>query len=201
MLRNRPAALFGATVLAGALAATGCAASAASTGAASSGAASTSAATASAAAPATAKDNTHLMVYSINSDGPDFRAIVTGAIGDYGPAVTVFPNGKVDPSHTHDLELKLTHGSFKLSLTELDKKFVAVTSHEPIYPRTCSDYMTASAPMAVVPGSGTGAYRGISGRFAVTITADEVEKKPCQPAGAIQYQALVLRGPGHVSVG
>jgi hypothetical protein len=187
MFRNRPAALFGATVLAGALAATGCTASAASTGAAS---------------PATAaKDNAHLMVYSINSDGPDFRAIVTGAIGDYGPAVTVFPNGKVDPSHTHDLELKLTHGSFKLSLTELDKKFVAVTSHEPIYPRTCSDYMTASAPMPIVPGSGTGAYRGISGRFAVTITADEVEKKPCQPVGAFLWQALVLRGPGRVSVG
>jgi hypothetical protein len=193
MLRNRPAALFGATLLAGALAATGCAASAASTTA--------STASTSATAPATAGTNAHLMVYSINSDGPDLRAIVTGAIGDYGPAVTVFPNGKVDPSHTHDLELKLARGSFMLSITELDKKFVAVTSHEPIYPRTCSDYMTASAPMAVVPGSGTGAYRGISGRFAVTITADEVEKKPCQPVGAIQYQALVLRGPGHVSVG
>ena len=191
MLRNHPAALFGATVLIGALAATGCAASAAST----------AAAATSATGTAAARDNAHLMVYSINSDGPDFRAIVTGAIGDYGPAVTVFPNGQVDPSHTHDLELKLARGSFMLSITELDKKFVAVTSHEPIYPRTCSDYMTASAPMAVVPGSGTGAYRGISGRFAVTITADEVEKKPCQPVGAIQYQALVLRGPGHVSLG
>jgi hypothetical protein len=194
MLRNRPAAVFGTTVLAGALAVTGCAGSAASTAA-------TSTAAASTAATSTAADAAHLMVYSINSDGPDFRAIVTGAIGDYGPAVTVFPDGKVDPSHTHDLELKLTRGSFKLSLTELDKKFVAVTSHEPIYPRTCSDYMAASAPMAIVPGSGTGAYRGISGRFAVTITGDEVEKKPCQPVGAFLWQALVLRGPGRVSVG
>ena len=196
MLRNRPAAIFGTAVLAGALAVTGCAASAASAGAASTGAASTAT-----ASPTAAADSAHLMVYSINSDGPDFRAIVTGAIGDYGPAVTVFPDGKVDPSHTHDLELKLTHGSFKLSITELDQRFVAVTSHEPIYPRTCSDYMTASAPMAIVPGSGTGAYQGISGRFAVTITADEVEKKPCQPVGAIQWQALVLRGPGRVKVG
>jgi hypothetical protein len=198
MLRNRPAVIFGTAVLAGALAVTGCAASAASTSAASTAAASTAAASPTAAAAA---DSAHLMVYSINSDGPDFRAIVTGAIGDYGPAVTVFPDGKVDPSHTHDLELKLTHGSFKLSITELDHRFVAVTTHEPIYPRTCSDYMTASAPMAIVPGSGTGAYRGISGRFAVTITADEVEKKPCQPVGAIQWQALVLRGPGRVKVG
>jgi hypothetical protein len=191
MLRNRPAALFGTTVLAGALAVTGCAASAASTSA-----------TATSTAPASAaSDTVHLMVYSINSDGPDLRAIVSGAIGDYGPAVTVFPNGKVDPSHTHDLELKLTRGSFKLSITELDKKFVAVTTHEPIYPRTCSDYMTASATMPIVPGSGTGAYRGISGSFHATLTGDEVEKKPCQPVGAIQWQALVLRGPGRVSVG
>jgi hypothetical protein len=192
MFRNHPAALFGTTVLAGALAATGCAPSVASTVAATTGAAS----------PATtAKDNAHLMVYSINSDGPDFRAIVSGVIGDYGPAVTVFPNGKVDPSHTHDLELKLSRGTFKLSITELDKKFVAVTSHEPIYPRTCSDYMTATAPMAIVPGSGTGAYRGISGRFTVTITGDEVERSPCPTAMAFRWQALVLRGPGTVSGG
>jgi hypothetical protein len=192
MFRNHPAALFGTTVLAGALAATGCAPSVASTVAATTGAAS----------PATtAKDNAHLMVYSINSDGPDFRAIVSGVIGDYGPAVTVFPNGKVDPSHTHDLELKLSRGTFKLSITELNKKFVAVTSHEPIYPRTCSDYMTATAPMAIVPGSGTGAYRGISGRFTVTITGDEVERSPCPTAMAFRWQALVLRGPGTVSGG
>jgi hypothetical protein len=186
MLSNRPAAVLGATVLAGALALTSCAASAA---------------TSRPARPAGPGHTAHLMVYSINSDGPDFRAIVTGAIGDYGPAVTVFPDGTVDPSHTHDLELKLSRGSFKLSITELDKRFTAVTSHEPIYPGTCSDYMTASAPVAIVPGSGTGAYRGISGRFTVTITGDEVERSPCPTARAFRWQALVLRGPGTVSGG
>jgi hypothetical protein len=186
MFRNRPAALLGAAVLAGALTVASCAASAA---------------TSRPARPAGPGHSAHLMVYSINSDGPDLRAIVTGAIGDYGPAETVFPNGKVDPQHTHDLELKLTRGTFKLSITDLIKKFGAVTSHEPIYPRTCSDYMTASAPMPIVPGSGTGAYRGISGRFSATITVDEVERSPCQPAGAIRWQALVVRGPGTVSVG
>ena len=195
MLRNRPAAIFGTAVLAGALAVTGCAASAASTSAASTGAASTAT-----ASPTAAADSAHLMVYSINSDGPDFRAIVTGAIGDYGPAVTVFPDGKVDPSHTHDLELKLTHGSFKLSITELDQRFVAVTSHEPIYPRTCSDYMTASAPW---PSSRVG-YRRVPGDqrpLRRHITADEVEKRPCQPARAIRGRPSWLRGPGRVKVG
>ena len=58
------------------------------------------------------------MVYSINSDGPDFRAVVTGAVGDYGPAVTVHPDGTVDPSHSSELELKLTAGSFRLSIAD-----------------------------------------------------------------------------------
>jgi hypothetical protein len=61
--------------------------------------------------------------------------------------------------------------------------------------------MTATAPMAIVPGSGTGAYRGISGRFTVTITGDEVERSPCPTAMAFRWQALVLRGPGTVSGG
>ena len=95
----------------------------------------------------------HLMVYSINSDGPDFRALVTGAVGDYGPAVSVHPDGRVDPAHTSDLELKLTRGSFRLDIARLDRKFVQVASHEPIYPRTCSDFMTVSAAVPIVAGS------------------------------------------------
>ena len=201
MFRNHLPALFSATVLASALAVTACASSAASAGAASPGTTHASAAGPGAAATAGAKGLAHLMLYSINSDGPDLRAIVSGAIGDYGQAVTVLPDGKVDPSHTHDVELKLAHGSFKLSIAVLDNRFVAITRHEPIYPRTCSDHMTATAVTPIVPGSGTGAYRGISGRFDVTITADEVEKKPCQPAAAFQWQALVLSGPGTVSGG
>ena len=142
----------------------------------------------------------HLMVYSINSDGPDFRALVTGAVGDYGPAVSVHPDGRVDPAHTSDLELKLTRGSFRLDIARLDRKFVQVASHEPIYPRTCSDFMTVSAAVPIVAGSGRGSYRGISGSFQVTITADEVEKQPCQPAAAFQWQVIVLAGHGTVSL-
>src|SRR5437899_458399 len=52
--------------------------------------------------------NVNILLYSVNTEGPRLRAVVTGAIGDYGPAVTVFPDGKVDPSHMHDMVLKLT---------------------------------------------------------------------------------------------
>src|ERR1700689_2213211 len=51
----------------------------------------------------------YVTIWSIDSDGPDFQAILSGAIGDYGPAVTVLPNGTVDPQHTSDMELELRH--------------------------------------------------------------------------------------------
>jgi hypothetical protein len=141
------------------------------------------------------------MVYSINSDGPDFRAVVTGAVGDYGPAVTVSPDGKVDSRHTSDLELNLTHGSFRLSIADIDKKFVRVTSHEPIYPSTCSDFMTVTAAVPIVAGSGTGSYRGISGSFTMTITTAEVNAKPCHQVTGFLWQIFVMAGPGTVSLG
>ena len=182
------------TVLAGALALTGCTTRATT--------ASDTTPTAHAATATPADGSAHIMIYSINSDGPDLRAIVTGAIGDYGPAVTVPPDGEIDPQHSHDLKLSLTRGSFRLSITDLDKRFVSATSHEPIYPGTCSDFVTVAASMPVVPGSGTGSYQGISGTFTVTATLDEAEKKPCQPApGGFAWQVITFAGPGTVRIG
>jgi hypothetical protein len=151
----------GAALLAAAIALAGCASAAAKTR--------------EPGSPGAARQ-VHLMAYSINSDGPRFRAVLDGAIGDYGPAVTVLPDGAVDPSHSSELELNLTRGTFRLDIAALDKRLVTATSHEPIYPRTCSDYLSVTAPAAVVPGSGTGSYRQISGRLTVTATLNEDER-------------------------
>jgi hypothetical protein len=105
----------------------------------------TAVATTAAAGPA-ASGKTQLAVYSINSDGPRFRSILTGAIGDYGPAVTIYPDDKIDPAHTSQLELKLTHGSFRLGIARLDQAFAAAASHEPIYPRTGFGTVTPLTP-------------------------------------------------------
>lgn len=182
------------TMLACALALTGCAAgrSVGSTAAGSTAGESTGAPTAG---------HANLMIYSINSDGPDLRAIVTGMVGDYGPAVTVLPDGRVDPSHSHDLKLSLTRGSLQLRITELNRKFVNATSHEPVYPRTCSDFVSVTADVPVVAGSGTGVYRGISGSFTVTATLDEIEAKPCEPDNGFLWQAVVYAGSGMISLG
>jgi hypothetical protein len=92
--------------------------------------------------------------------GAYFRAIVSGVIGDYGPAVSIHPDGKVDPKHTSEMDLRLAHGSFRFSIAAIDKTFVQATSHEPTYAKTCTDLIRVTGTTPIVAGSGTGAYAG-----------------------------------------
>jgi len=182
------ASLAAAGLIAGAVAVAGCASAA------------TSASAAAAPAAKTIKGATHILAYSINSDGPHFQAIVTGAVGDYGPGVTVHPNGTVDPEHTSQLELNLTHGSFRLSIAAADKAVVRAYQHWPSNPATCSGSITVSAPAPVVAGSGTGSYRGITGDFTLTVKIDEVDVKPvCNGTSKFLSQVILLDGTGRVS--
>jgi hypothetical protein len=142
----------------------------------------------------------HIIVYSINSDGPDFRAIVTGAVGDYGPAVTVHPDGTVDPEHSSEMELRLTHGSFRLGIAGLDAKIVDAYRHWPSNVSTCSGSIGFTLAVPVVAGSGTGSYRGISGSFAVTVAIAEVDVKPvCNGTSEFLSQVILMAGSGAVS--
>jgi hypothetical protein len=145
-------------------------------------------------------ETTHLMVYSINSDGPDFRAIVTGAVGDYGPGVTVLPDGRVDPGHTSELQLNLTRGSFRISIVTIDKDVIQAYQHWPSNPATCSGRIRFTAQAPIVAGSGTGTYRGITGAFSLTVTIDEVDVKPvCNGTSAFLAQVILMDGTGAVS--
>jgi hypothetical protein len=140
----------------------------------------------------------NVTIWSVNSDGAEFQAILSGAIGDYGPAVTVLPNGKVDSEHTSEMELELRHGTFRLYIDGIAGKFRAQTSHEPLYAATCSDYFRVTDTVPVVVGSGTGAYRGISGHFSLTLTGNEDQKTP--PCGSgFASQLIILTGSGTVS--
>jgi hypothetical protein len=200
MLRKRCAAVSGALVLASLLTMTACAASPRASARAGTAAHGT-AVTAMTRAAAPGRGAANIMIFSVNSDGAYFRAIISGVIGDYGPAVTIYPDGKVDPMHNSQMELRLTRGSFRLWIVSVDKTFVKATSHEPIYPKTCTDHITVTGTAPIVAGSGTGAYRGISGSFPLTVTLDEVEAKPCQPSpGAFRSQLITLAGTGTVSL-
>ena len=190
MHRNRVAAMLAIAAVAGALVTGGCVSAATKPPA---------AATASARAAAATGGTANIMIYAVNTDGAYWHAIMSGVIGDYGPAVSIYPNGKVDPAYNSEMELRLTHGSFRLSITALDKKFVKAAAHEPVYPRTCSDLVSVTGTTPIVAGSGTGAYRGIRGSFPVTLTLNEVEARPCHSSpGAFRAQLITVTGSGTI---
>jgi len=157
------------------------------------------AATASPRAAAATGGKANIMIYAVNTDGAYWHTIISGVIGDYGAAVSIYPDGQVDPAHNSELDLRLTHGSFRLSIAALDKKFVTAAAHEPVYPKTCTDLVSVTGTTPIVPGSGTGAYRGVRGSFPVALTLNEVEARPCQPSpGAFRAQLITVAGSGTI---
>ena len=102
MLRNRFVSMLAIAAFAGVPVTAGCASAAAKPPVA--------AATASARAAAATGGKANLMIYGVNTDGAYWRAIVSGVIGDYGPAVSIYPDGQVDPAHNSELDLRLARG-------------------------------------------------------------------------------------------
>ena len=67
--------------------------------------------------------------------------------------MAVYPDGKVDPEHDSELELKVSRGTFRLDIAGLDREFFRHASHQPAYPATCSEYISFATPVSVVAGS------------------------------------------------
>jgi hypothetical protein len=67
----------------------------------------------------------------------------------------------------------LSQGSFRLSIAALDSAFTHAVARWPYDRSTCSIHGTVSGTAPVVAGSGTGAYRGITGTFSLTVSLDE----------------------------
>ena len=169
-----------------------------------SGAAAPSAVTARATVKAATSTSalTRITVYSVNSDGPVLSAIVSGPVlGDYGPALQVAPGSTVPARHAADLLLNLAHGTFRLYIKDMDTKFgetlAPVNAH---LPRTCSDYLSVSGNLPIVPGSGTGAYRGVAGTFDATMTVDEVHPSPCTTTVTLFRQLIWINGAGKITL-
>src|SRR5438552_108169 len=73
--------------------------------------------------PRVAGGSVHLTAYTTD-DGPDSQIVLAGAIGDYGTARSVRPDGTTDPEHGSLLELRLSHGTFRLDIAALETAFV-----------------------------------------------------------------------------
>jgi hypothetical protein len=129
--------------------------------------------------------------------------VLTGVIGDFGEAVSVLRNGTIDPGHTSESNLALTKGSFRILIGPLHAKLVQAFTHFKPNRRTCSGHVAVTGAVPVVAGSGTGAYKGISGNFKLTITVNEVDGQSSCHNGAsvLLAQALFIAGSGTVSFG
>ena len=142
----------------------------------------------------------HLVDYSDN-DGAKSTVILTRAIGDYDEAVSVNPDGSTNPEHNSELNLVLTHGWLRLDIADLDEQLVAALSRVSANSGTCSRSVRMTDTAPIVAGSCTCAYRGLSGGFQLTVSIDGVDAKPtCDGTGAYPSQAVVITGPGTVSL-
>jgi hypothetical protein len=156
----------------------------------------------SASTPAPAPDhgNVNFTDYSDN-DGTKAKVVLTGAVGDYGDAVSLTSNGDAHGQRT-DIDLNLTQGKFRINIADIDKKLVDAFTHFPSNTTTCSGLVTASGTAPIEAGSGTGAYQGISGHFDLTVNVNEVDVKDhCGPGAKFLSQTVVITGPGTVTLG
>jgi hypothetical protein len=154
-----------------------------------------------ASATSPAGNATHLTAYAANTDGPTSTVILAGAVGDFGTATSVHPDGTVDPEHSSQLKLTLTGGTFRIGISDLHSKLVTAFGRFPTNAATCSGTVTVSATAPIVTDSGTGSYAHISGSFTLTLTVDEIDKKPtCDGSGVFLAQTILITGFGTVSV-
>jgi hypothetical protein len=124
-------------------------------------------------------------------DGNLGTDIVTGAITDHG----IDQQGVADGGIYN--RLVLSKGSFEISTVNLRANF------PPVNPTTCSSDGTETVAVPIVGGSGTGAYKGISGTFQITVTFASILPRlangQCN-TNATQYPGIeISKGSGHVS--
>jgi hypothetical protein len=99
----------------------------------------------------------HAYEADTNDAGNLGTLILTGAITDNGT-----DHQNAGPHGTN--LFVLSKGSFAIDITELATQLHAL----PVDPNTCSADGTVTEPITIVPGSGTGAYKGISGTLVTT---------------------------------
>jgi hypothetical protein len=117
--------------------------------------------------------------------------ILTGAITDHGKDHQgVAGGGTIN-------RLVLSKGSFEIDLRKLGSDL-----NFPVDPESCGSDGSATDQVPIVPGSGTGAYKGISGTFTVTAAVASIMPRlngTCN-ANATQYPGVLIgSGSGTVS--
>ena|ERR1700728_61550 len=98
-------------------------------------------------------------------EGAKATIVITGAIGDYGTALTINKNGKVNPNGNY-VKITLKKGTFEVNSTMLN---AAANNLQPTNnSTTCSASGSATGPVTLF--NGTGLYKGIAATLNVTET-------------------------------
>jgi hypothetical protein len=118
-----------------------------------------------AALAAAAPQGGKIRVFVTNTSATKGKILVTGAIGDYGTTISQDANGKTDPNGNFE-KVTLKQGGFIVDGTALNKKLN--TAKPTINKTNCSVAFGGTGPTTIEDG--TGAYAGISGNVAITVT-------------------------------
>ncbi len=144
-------------------------------------------------------------LYASAGDAGSQHVVVVGAIGDYGTAVNVNKNGKVNPNGNF-VKLKLKKGTFMIDATAVNASVNSGASPQVESNATCSAAFTGGGQVTFL--NGTGLYKGISGTANLTLTfggvgsryKSGVKKGQCKPGDASpRAQFGFVNGQGTVS--
>jgi hypothetical protein len=123
--------------------------------------------------------------------------VITGAIGDYGSSLNVDRNGKSDPKGNYS-QITLQKGTFRINRTAFNA--AADKASFPINKANCSSEGSITAPAII--SSGTGLYKGISGKALITLTLVWIVSRDtggkCN-GGKVLFHSQYLTGTGAVS--
>lgn len=114
----------------------------------------------------------------LGTNGLRSSILVSGAIGDYGTAISTTANGVPNPNGNF-VKVELREGTFKVDSTGLNSK---ANKAQPVFnASTCSGWLSVTGPVTV--SDGTGLYKGISGSLSITETYAFVLPRNASGAG------------------
>lgn len=154
------------------------------------------------AMPAHAASGGKVSIFVSGSNSSHQKVLLAGAIGDWGTGISVDANGKPDPNGSFE-KLKLHKGSLLVDATKFN---AAGEKPRPVLQSqaSCSGAFAWSGPATIV--SGTGAYKGATGRFKMSGIFAGVSRRTngrCDFAGNTQPLAfyLSITGSGRINLG
>jgi len=98
------------------------------------------------------------------SNGARSPIVITGAVGDYGTAVSIDKDGTVDTNGDY-VKIELKKGTFLVNAVALNEE--TARAQPMVNTTTCSALFTGTGPISI--SQGTGIYAGISGTAKMTI--------------------------------